>query len=85
MFDWWKAENTHSIDGLPGLEAILNKAGTPLKHDWIAQFRKKDKDGGAGTNKGLFGIDDKLFNGFIVGVSFAALLFYGPKVLGISF
>jgi len=106
MFEWWQAENTHSIDGLPALEALFDKSGTKLKHNWVKpppQIKKK-KDAAAAPEaaptkkvngsaalpagqavavKGPLGIDDKMFNGFVVGVSFAALLFYASKALGI--
>jgi hypothetical protein len=41
MHDWWKNECTSSIDGLPALEAILEQAGTPFRHNWTFTLPKK--------------------------------------------
>jgi hypothetical protein len=96
MHDWWKAECTKSIDGLPALEAVLYKTGTPFKHNWVRPPPNvKWKDAGSKKTKGgavagqsvalnSFALDDRLFGGFVVGVSFALLMHYAFKMFGIS-
>jgi len=43
MHDWWRDECTKSIDGLPALDAVLAKAGTPLQHNWTFKPITKKK------------------------------------------